>query len=173
MCRRTDAYGRPVLPQSLPDLLSLQIVVLGKGLSFFCRPALCRRRPGKGTVGRRALRLSGRGCGSCLPGGRHFARANCRLWRSSFFGRWWCAQPADDCIQAWPELAFQFCRQLGFDPAGLTDHRPVDTAIQKRGRFPIDDQTGQIRPYILQHPPGCDWSYAKLAELGYFSLKMS
>lgn len=59
----------------------------------------------------------------------------------------------------------QFCRQLGFDPTGLTDHRPVDMAIQKRGRFPVDDQTGHIRPYILQHSPGCDGSDAKLVEL--------
>ncbi|MCP2158387.1 UNVERIFIED_ORG: hypothetical protein J2S29_004801 [Rhizobium sp. SLBN-170] len=36
---------------------------------------------------------------------------------------------------------FQFCRQLGFDPTGLTNHRPVDMAIQKRRQFPVDDQT--------------------------------
>ncbi len=47
-------------------------------------------------------------------------------------GSRWSAEPADDCIQAWSELLFQFCRQLGFNPAGLTDRRPVDMAAWTR-----------------------------------------
>lgn len=96
-----------------------------------------------------------------------------RVLRPSFFGGRWCAKPSDDCIQAWPELLFQFCSQLDFYPTSLTDRRPVDMAIQKRGRFPADDQTGQIRPYVLQHSSGCDWSDTQFAEFRNFSLKMT
>lgn len=88
-------------------------------------------------------------------------------------GSRWSAEPADDCIQAWSELLFQFCRQLGFNLAGLTDRRPVDMAIQERWRFPVDNQTDNVRSDTVNYPPGRDRSDAWLSEFGYLSFKMT
>jgi hypothetical protein len=86
------------------------------------------------------LRFFGGRWASGLSGGRLFDLMGRRLWRPPFFGRWRCAEPADDCIQAWSKLLFQFRRQLRFYPTGLTDCRPIDMAIQERRRFSVDDQ---------------------------------
>ncbi|EJZ18483.1 hypothetical protein RCCGEPOP_25152 [Rhizobium sp. Pop5] len=90
-----------------------------------------------------------------------------------FFDCWWSVEPSDDCVQARSELLFQFYRQLSFDTTGVAYRRPVDMTIQERGWFPVDNQTDEIGPNILQYPPGCDRRDTQLAEFGYLSLKMA
>jgi len=61
---------------------------------------------------------------------------------------------------------------LVFQPAGVRNGSPVDTAHPHRRMFAVKDQAGEVGLYVLQGPPGDKRCDADIAEVGNLTLKM-
>lgn len=122
---------------------------------------------------RTALRFPGRGSRRCL-----FDRVSLTCpgrwlcWRN-VISDWRRLQPTDDRIKGRPQLLPEFSGHVVFDTAGLSDLSPVEMTVQDWWPFAANDQAGQVRADIFQHPLRGYQCNTHLAKFRNFSLKMT